>query len=436
VSSNRIALAFAAVLFAALGTSISAAPPVPGWDWETPEDRPFPILGWWGPPSHLLNDTVWGDMAAAGFNLCMPPFPYDEPNRKALALGEKHGIGIVAIGVEWEFAKKPEKAAKLEANIQDKVAQWAKEPAFAAYRLKDEPGIVSYPHLATTRDRLEELDPGHWSYVNLFPSYAPVNEKENYLGSRNYQEYVDQYMEIFRPEVLSFDHYCIEGYHYRKHDYAIRIRPEYFENLEIIRAAALKHGVPFWAFTLISPVFSYPTPTEGHVRFQLFSNLAYGAKGLQYFTYGPAEGKKGIIDNSGNRMPQYELAKRINWEIQNLGPLLLDLTSTAVFHTSPQPQGTTWIYEGYGGLLTCEGAPALFGFFDGPDERKFLMVVNRDPFKAADIALTFDDSVTAVSEIDRSQPGGHALPLERMDGELKFTLPDGDGKLLELKREE
>ena len=133
-------------------------------------------------------------------------------------------------------------------------------------------------------------------------------------------------------------------------------------------------------------------------------------------------------------MPSYELAKKINWEIQNLGPLLLELTSTAVFHTSPQPVGTNWIYEGHGGLLTCVGAPALLGFFDGPGKRKFLMVVNRDPMKAADIGLTFADEIVGVGEVHRTQPGGVVQPLDLTGGELKFTLPDGDAKLLELRR--
>ena len=178
-------------------------------------------------------------------------------------------------------------------------------------------------------------------------------------------------------------------------------------------------------------MFSYPTPTEGHLRFQLYSCLAYGARGLQYFTYGPAEGEDGLIDGKGNRGPWYETAKRINQEIQSIGRLLLALTSTAVFHTSPQPRGTTWIHDGHGGLVSCLGAPAVLGFFDGPDDRRFLMVVNRDPMKAAELTLAFDEGVT-VAEVDRSRDDGAVRPMELVDGELRMSLADGDGRLLEL----
>ena len=418
-----------------LAVSATAEPAIPGWKWKPPADRPFPIIAWYGPGRGLLTDEVWSDVAEAGFNLCLPSFHgTDDEYRRTLELGEKYGIGLLLGGlVNWELSESEEDAEKVVARLRASPVNYSAEPAFAAYVLKDEPHVVSFPALARSRQLLAHIDPGHFAYVNLFPNYAPVNERENYLGTRNYQEYVDQYMEVFRPEVLIFDHYCIEGYRFREADYAIRVRPEYFENLEIIRAAALKHQVPFWAFTLSTPVFSYPTPTEGHLRFQLYCSLAYGAKGMQYFTYGPAEREDGIIDGKGNKSPWYETAKRINWEIQNMGNLLLALTSTAVFHTSPQPQGTTWIYEGHGGLISCLGAPALLGFFDGPNGRKFLMVVNRDPMKAAELTLTFAADVAAVAEVDRSQPDGDVRPLDVVDGKLNMTLQDGDGRLLELK---
>ena len=419
------------VLLWLLASWAVAGPAIPGWKWEPPSDRPFPIIAWYGPGAHLSNDEVWSDMADAGFSLCLPSFHgTTEQYRKILDLGEKHGIGLMLGGlVNWEWGRTEEKIGKLEPHIEAVVEKYTDEPALAMYVLKDEPHRRYFEPLALSRDHLARMDPGHVAYVNLYPSHAPVNEEENFFGTRDYQEYVDQYMEIYRPEVLIFDHYCIQGFRFREAEYAIRVRPEYYENLEIIRAAAKKHGVPFWSFTLSTPVFSYPTPTEGHLRFQLYSCLAYGARGLQYFTYGPAEGEDGLIDGEGTKGPWFDTAKRINREIQNMGELLLSLTSTAVRHTSPQPRGTTWLYEGHGGLKSCSGAPAVFGFFDGPDDRRFLMVVNRDPWKAAELTLTFDDGVTAL-EVDRSRPGGHVRPLDLVEGQL--ILPDGDGRLIEI----
>lgn len=62
-------------------------------------------------------------------------------------------------------------------------------------------------------------------------------------------------------------------------------RPEYFENLEIIRRQALRVGVPFWNVILATPHFSYRDPSPADMRWQAYTTLAYGGKGLAYFTY-------------------------------------------------------------------------------------------------------------------------------------------------------
>ena len=415
--------------------------PVPGWKWQAPEDRPFPIMAWYGPPAHLMTDEVWANMAAAGFSLCLNSFHGPpEAHVKSLELGERHGIGVMLGGqVNWEWAEDEEKVDKLPAHVKEVAAKWSGAPALAAYVFKDEPGAVSFQALARTRKLLARAAPGHWAYINLFPNYAPVTDEMNFLQSANYTEYVTNYMDICRPEVLSYDHYGI-----RTGD---KVTPEYFENLEIIRAAAMEHDVPFWAFALSTPLRPvFPMPTEGHLRFQLYCCLAYGAKGLQHFTYCRAEGTDGLIDHQGNRTPTYDLAKKINWEIQHMGPVLLSLKSTAVYHTAPPPAaeksyplnpvadyGSTKKFEGHGGLLSCSGPPALLGFFDGPNASKYFMIVNRNPAKAAEFTLTFSDEVTSLGEIDRSRNGGPIRPVETTDGKLKLKLTAGDGRLFQLK---
>ena len=399
---------------------------VAGWKWEPPEDRPFPIMAWYGPGVHLLNDQVWGDMAGAGFNLCLNSFHGpEEAHHKSLELGQQHGIGVFLGGrVNWEWGEKEEDADKLAAHVKETVAKWSNEPALAAYVFKDEPHAVSFPALAKTRELLERADPGHWAYINLFPNYAPVN----YLfyvrdqETRGYRYYVEHYMETVRPKVLSYDHYGI-----RTDD---EVTPEYFDNLEIIRAAALKYEVPFWAFTLCTPLRPvFPMPTEGHLRFQLYCDLAYGAKGLQHFTYCRAEGFDGLIDHQGKRTATYDLAKRINWEIQHMGPVLVGLKSTAVFHTGPLPRGTK-LFEGYGGVVSCTGGPAVLGFFDGPKGGKYLMIVNRSPAKSAEVTLKFAEGVKSVGEVDRSKAGGRVRAIEMNGGEVKLEMVAGDGRLL------
>jgi len=398
----------------------SAFPPMQGesWEWQAPPGRPFPIIAWLGPPPDLLRDSAWKDMAQAGFNLCQPQnFADPESNRKALALGKKHGLGLLLRDRRIIYRQgKSFSDYKIKATVRD----WASHPALAGYSLEDEPGKGEFDELARIREALARLDPGHWSYVNLFPNYATPQQ----LGTESYTDHVESFMETFRPFVLSYDHYCIVG---------DSVRPEYYENLEVIRAAALKKERPFWAFTLSTPHYSYPQPTEGHLRFQLYSNLAYGAKGLQYFTYGPALDHNGLIDSLGNTTRTYKLAAKINGEIQRMGPILLTLTSTEVFHTDPQPRATRR-FEGCGGVAKCSGAPAVLGFFDGPEGQKYVMIVNRNPFGPAELSVRFSRDVRSVATVNRADQGGTFNEVELKDGrELGLSLAAGDGRLFTLK---
>ncbi len=385
-----------------------------GHKWKPPSDRPFPILAWLGPPASLLIDSAWADMARAGFNLCQPQdFTDSVSNQKALALGKKYGIGLILRDDRICHFKDgdPRKTADIEAAVR----QWKAEPALAGYSIMDEPSRKDFEELVRIRNTISRLDPNHWAYVNLYGNYASSGQ----LGTWTYFNHVKSFMKIFQPSVLSYDHYPIVGK---------SVRSGYYQNLETIRAAAMKGNVPFWAFTLSLPHYDYPKPTEGHLRFQLYSDLAYGAKGLQYFTYGPAIKNDGLIDAQGHTTRTYELATKINWEIQRIGPVLLKLKSTEVFHTGPRPRGTK-AFKGYGGLTKCSGAPVVLGFFNDPKGHTWLMVVNRNPFKDAELTLTFSDDVKSIEEADRTKNGDTVKQVELKGRELKLPLTAGDGRL-------
>ena len=386
-------------------------------EWKPPADRPFPILAWLGPYGDIITDPIVADMAKAGFNLWHMQGAYSETEtRRALDLGKKHGIGILVRDPSMDC--KPNRIPT-DASIEKAVDRWKAYPALAGYAIKDEPVWGDFPEIARIRQTLARLDPGRLVYVNLAPSRAGRKR----LGG-SYPEHVDSFIKTFQPTVLSFDEYPITHH-------ASRIRGQYYSDLEIIRAAALEAKVPFWAFTLSTAHANYPEPTEGHLRFQLYSDLVYGAKGLQYFTYCRPRNKgfKGsLIDRQGNRRDIWNLAAKINGEIQNMGPVLLSLTSTEVFHTDPCPRRTRK-FKAHGGLAACSGGPAVLGFFDGPKDQKWLMVVNRKFFESAEMTITFSDDVKSIGELDRTKKGGVVKQVELKNRKFKLPLGAGDGRL-------
>jgi len=52
-----------------------------------------------------------------------------------------------------------------------------------------------------------------------------------------------------------------------------------------MRRVSLEHGIPFWNFFNTMPFGKHFDPTESQLRWQIYTSLAYGAKGVLYFCY-------------------------------------------------------------------------------------------------------------------------------------------------------
>ena len=168
-------------------------------------------------------------------------------------------------------------------------------------------------------------------------------------------------------QLLSFDHYPIVGDHYR---------PDWYENLEIFSDEARKAGKPFWAFALATAHDPYPIPDLSHLRLQMYSNLAYGAQGLQYFTYW-TPGKNpnwnfhhGPIGLDGKRTDVYDKIKTLNTELQALSGVFLGAEVLSVRHTGrldptrnrcPDRTSGTGQILGDGGRRRCRFSAAKQG---------------------------------------------------------------------------
>ena len=74
----------------------------------------------------------------------------------------------------------------------------------------------------------------------------------------------------------------------------------YHKNLGLLRESSLAHGgVPFWNFFNAIPFQTHMAPTAGMTAWQAFTSLAYGAKGVLYFTYwAPGHAASGQVHRS------------------------------------------------------------------------------------------------------------------------------------------
>ncbi len=388
------------------------------------EPERFPIGFWAGPPPDHNTLEAWQTAADCNFTSTGPRGGFSrEENLKMLDLCEQTGIdAMVTDGrVGWTMTGVP----GWEETIGEIITDYGDHPALFGYYLQDEPNYQHFQALGEIRAEFADRAPRHLAYINLFPTYANVHQ----LGTPNYADHIERFMEIVQPRVLSYDHYCLlrDG----------GIRPDYFENLAIIRDAALRHGAQPWQIILSTEHLAYRAPTEAEMRWQAYTSLAYGMKGLMYFTYWTnstreAEGKYAIVTSEGKPARLYPIIRDVNAEVLALGETLLGLTSTGVYHTGDIAAGGTRLGTDCMVRLP-EDPPLLLGLFEDPEGSQYAMIVNHDYQQPVEVRVRFLPHVTAVEQI--SAQTGKAEALELTDNALTLSLRAGGGKLLRLHTE-
>jgi hypothetical protein len=387
----------------------------------------FPIVGWAGVSGDMVRPDTMCAMAEAGFTINHNIGGQGDPVA-LLDVAQEAGMRMLlahpAYHVTGAFELTPEK----KREIEDVVGRVRDHPALYAYYLRDEPRYADLPVLAPVVDLVRDLDPYHVPYVNHFP---PVEG----FGADSVEQFYEGVFGLLKPEFLSYDHYaiCVATPDERKAladepwffaEEGIRLKPDFYSALRLFRSMSLARVVPFWAFTNALRHGYYPTPTEGHMRFQLMSALAYGALGLQYFTY--AHGAA-MVRPDGSTTETWEIARRINRDIHAWAPVLRTLHSRRVYHTGPLWPGTELPPLE---TLAADGDPACIGQFTGPDRVTYLLVVSKNPCSWSVVHLKMRGE-EAISELD-PRTGEWVRPWPYNPGRQPLTLAPGEGRLLRI----
>ncbi len=257
----------------------------------------LPIMSWYSIPAEDASPERYQELAECGFNINFSHLGTLKDLQVSLDLAQQAGVKVMATCTELETATDSTVAA-----VKD-------HPALYGYFLRDEPLPPAFPYLAEWARRIEKADGGeHPLYLNLFPNYVDSAA----LGC-SYREYVREFIDEVRLPMVSFDSYPVtfDG-----------IRSEgWYDNLRIIHEESEAAGLPFWAFALSTAHGPYPAPTMESLRLELYTALAYGAQGLQYFTYWNPDAKDwdyhdAPIDQDRRKSEAYYLVQRMNRELQ------------------------------------------------------------------------------------------------------------------------
>lgn len=374
------------------------------------QDR-FAIGLWVNPPLDEHAASRYREIAKANFSMVIGGFG-GKNNQQLIELCKQNDLKLI-----------------LSARTDD-IASLPDDPIVWGYSLRDEPGATLFPELSERAELVRREHPGKLAYINLFPDYADPDQ----LGTESYDEHVRQYVDIVKPDVLSMDHYprFAPG-----HDG----RDGYCRNLAVMRKYAIQAGIPFWNFFNIMPYGPHTDPSEAQVRWQIYTSLAYGAKGIMYFCYYTPNGNEfpkggAIIARDGRKTRHYGEAQRINSEVMQLGATLMQLTSNDVIRISESAGDLPIEHLAGSPILNLERASVdppqeyLIGVFTHADGRRAVLLNNYRFAYTAWPTVLFDAPLHEVMEVDPSSGEEQAIidDSPNMDG-LQLSLGAGSGRL-------
>ncbi len=369
----------------------------------------FPIMAWnWVPNDpavlqkmHECGLTLAGFVAPGTLDACQTA------GLKAIVSDTRTS------GYDWANVDE----AKARTNVASLVAEVGSHPALYGYYLRDEPPAAYFAGLSKVASVIRELSPGKWPYINLFPDYADNGQ----LGTTNYTEYLERFVSVCHPTIISYDNYSLldNG----------TVRDSYWSNLESVREASRKHGLQFWNIVLSVAHFNYRELSAADFRFQVYTTLAYGGRGISYFTYfAPQVGnyRMAPIDQFGNPTPNWYFMQNVNLQVQKLAPTLLQLTSDEVYHIGKLPGGcnapsTNSLVSG------VSGDNFVVGEFTHRDGSRYAMIVNKDVHRSIPCSPQFRKPPRRLQHV--SPYTGTLTPFE---GEYVWLAP-GQGVLLKVE---
>ena len=376
---------------------------------ERKADEVLPIMSWYSIPAQDASLERYQELAECGFNINFSHLYTLKDLQTSLDLAGQAGVKVMATCVELETATDSAVAA-----IKD-------HPALYGYFLRDEPLPAAFPMLAEWAERIRKADGGeHPLYLNLLPSFV-----DSVALTCNYREYVRRFISEVKLPMVSFDFYPVTFNGITK-DY-------WYDNLQIVHEESEAAGLPFWAFALSTAHDPYPLPTMASLRLELYTALAYGAQGLQYFTYwNPGTETwnfhEAPINQDKQRSEAYYLVQHMNKELQGRAYVFLNSKVVSIAHVGDD------MYKGCKRMedlpphvvsLSTGSAGAVVSLLE-KGSWNYLVVVSRTLDAPTDLNVEFGSKAWT---IDRE---GNAVKLAK--GPNTFSIEPGDVAIFKFRK--
>ncbi len=387
----------------------------------------FPVLPWdWlhGVKSEMKTRPGNGLQSIADCNFNMAGFV----RREDLNACKKLGLGALYFPFESDFNKRSwskKSDEEIDQKVKGMVNEAGKSPALMGYFITDEPNVRDFPTLGKVVAAVKKYAPGKLAYINLYPDYATIGSPDkSQLGTDNYTEYLERFVNEVHPQVISYDNYRVEI----SEDFKNPEKAEsYFRNLLEVRRVAQKYHLPHLNIVTGNQIRPYSTPpSPANFAFQVYTTLAAGYRGITWFTYFQRGYHYAAIDDDGQKTQTWFYLREMNRQIMTLAPILSHLNSTGVFFSKP-PYEKLPLLPGDIVQSVTSDTPLMIGEFKDDNGNPYVMVVNLSLERSAKFFLKLqkEKAVKVVSTADAS--------LSDFDDKNGLWLVAGQGALLKLE---
>jgi hypothetical protein len=276
-------------------------------------------------------------------------------------------------------------------------------------------GTTVHKKLGYVTQYLMKKDPKHPPYYNELPNYAN--------NPKRYERETAAFLKTVKPAFYSWDSY------WQLHE-ENELR-YYFDGLETVRRLCLKAKTPSTQIICSIEHMGYRACSEGDLRWQVWTSLAYGTRGITYFTYchvpGMATGDApGFLDKQGNRSFNWVNGQKINRRIGKLGPTLVKLTSAGVYHSDLAVGTVPLLPEAP--VKKIDGGSMVVGCFKDAAGKVYILPVNKHMNEARTFTLTLDDKTVSTAEVSQ-ETGAPLAAAPLKDKVLEVKLEAGEGRL-------
>lgn len=327
------------------------------------------------------------------------------------------------------------------------------------YKLKDEPGFDLWGYkgpvapvgavdiCAVYRTYLMHTN-GHVGFFTLAVTTSEGTIGKDLANNKDldnyekYAAYLKAFKDKFNPPLLTVDFYPVQKNYDDKNPH-FKVRSDYYPYMETIARFSTDHNLPFWMYMLSTQMDIYyegtektrvehPLPTEGILRFQAMTAIAYGFQGVVFWTYAAYNTKNGgemfhksLIDDNGSFTEIWYNSKAVIPEIKSYGKELLNARFQEARHvygtvSDGEFQDTERLTSSIGCISSASTQGKGFVITRlTKGKQNYLAIVSHDPFDSQAIMLTIANGYSwqEVGRPDRTA--------EKSPGDADPSFPSG-----------